>query len=39
MAPPFEGLPGDNVGLQITGMTHIFGDDDARIVSARAVLR
>ena len=39
MAPPFEGNPGDNVGLQITGMTHIFGDDGARIVSTRAVLR
>ena len=39
MFPPFAGNPGDNVGLQITGMTHVFGDDGARIVSAPGVLR
>ena len=39
MFPPFDGNPGDNVGLQITGMTHTFGDDGLRIVSTRAILR
>jgi multiple sugar transport system ATP-binding protein len=39
MAPPFEGDPGDNVGLQIVGTTHFFDADGARITSSRATLR
>ena len=31
MSPPFHGEPGDSIGLQITGTTHLFGDDGARI--------
>jgi multiple sugar transport system ATP-binding protein len=39
MTPPFDGGPGDNVGLQITGITHLFGDDGLRIASPTASLR
>jgi multiple sugar transport system ATP-binding protein len=39
MAPPFEGEPGENVGLQITGTTHMFDADGIRIASSRAALR
>jgi multiple sugar transport system ATP-binding protein len=39
MPPPFEGEPGENVGLQITGRTHMFGADGLRIGSSRATLR
>jgi multiple sugar transport system ATP-binding protein len=39
MPPPFEGELGDNVGLQITGTTHFFDGDGARITSTRATLR
>jgi multiple sugar transport system ATP-binding protein len=39
MAPPFDGNPGDHVGLQITGTAHLFGDDGMRICSTSATLR
>jgi multiple sugar transport system ATP-binding protein len=39
MAPPFDAEPGENVGLQITGTTHMFGSDGIRIASSRATLR
>jgi multiple sugar transport system ATP-binding protein len=39
MAPPFEGEPGENVGLQIIGTTHLFGADGLRVGSSRATLR
>jgi multiple sugar transport system ATP-binding protein len=39
MAPPFEGNPGDNVGLQIVGKTHLFDGDGLRITSTTATLR
>jgi multiple sugar transport system ATP-binding protein len=38
MAPPFEGQPGDNIGLQITGKTHLFAGDGSRIASTTATL-
>jgi multiple sugar transport system ATP-binding protein len=38
MSPPFAGQPGDNVGLQITGTTHLFGGDGLRIASTGASL-
>jgi multiple sugar transport system ATP-binding protein len=38
MEPPFDGNPGDNVGLQITGTTHLFGGDGERIASGKARL-
>jgi multiple sugar transport system ATP-binding protein len=38
-SPPFEGSPGDRVGLQITGKTHLFGEDGSRIGSRAATLR
>jgi multiple sugar transport system ATP-binding protein len=39
MPPPFQGDPGDKVGLQITGTTHLFGGDGLRVASASATLR
>ena len=39
LTPPFAGEPGDNVGLQIAGTTHLFGDDGRRIASTTATLR
>ena len=39
MAPPFEGQPEENVGLQITGTTHLFDGDGSRIASAKASLQ
>jgi multiple sugar transport system ATP-binding protein len=39
MSPPFHGQPDDNVGLQITGTTHVFGGDGMRIGSTSASLR
>jgi multiple sugar transport system ATP-binding protein len=39
MFPPFEGQPGDSVGLQITGATHLFASDGSRVVSTTATLR
>jgi multiple sugar transport system ATP-binding protein len=38
MFPPFDGQPGDSVGLQITGTTHVFGEDALRIASTSAAL-
>jgi multiple sugar transport system ATP-binding protein len=38
-APPFAGAAGDHVGLQITGTTHLFGDDGLRVASPKATLR
>jgi multiple sugar transport system ATP-binding protein len=38
MQPPFDGDPGDEVGLQIVGSTHVFRGDGSRIVSATATL-
>jgi multiple sugar transport system ATP-binding protein len=39
MSPPFEGSPGDRVGLQIEGTTHLFGEDGLRLGSPTATLR
>jgi multiple sugar transport system ATP-binding protein len=39
MSPPFDGAAGDNVGLQIAGTTHLFGDHGLRIASTAASLR
>jgi multiple sugar transport system ATP-binding protein len=39
MTPPFGGGPGDAIGLQITGTTHLFAGDGARIASPTATLR
>jgi multiple sugar transport system ATP-binding protein len=39
MPPPFHGQPDDNVGLQITGTTHVFDGDGARVASTTASLR
>ena len=38
MPPPFKSGPGDKVGLQITGTTHLFGSDGMRLASAPASL-
>jgi len=38
MAPPFDGNPGDNVGLELVGTTHLFGGDGIRLASTRATL-
>jgi multiple sugar transport system ATP-binding protein len=38
MPPPFHGQPGDSVGLQITGTTHLFADDGSRVTSTGATL-
>jgi multiple sugar transport system ATP-binding protein len=39
LSPPFEGTAGDQVGLQIEGTTHLFGEDGSRMASPRAILR
>jgi multiple sugar transport system ATP-binding protein len=39
MFPPFDAQPGDGVGLQITGTTHLFDDDGIRVASGTATLR
>jgi multiple sugar transport system ATP-binding protein len=39
MSPPFAGQPGESVGLQITGTTHLFAGDGLRIASTDASLR
>jgi multiple sugar transport system ATP-binding protein len=39
LAPPFVGAPGERVGLQIDGRTHLFGEDGLRITSGPATLR
>jgi multiple sugar transport system ATP-binding protein len=38
MLPPFEGNPGENVGLQIAGTTHFFAEDGSRVSSTSATL-
>jgi multiple sugar transport system ATP-binding protein len=38
VSPPFEGAAGDQVGLQIAGTTHVFGEDGSRIASPTATL-
>jgi multiple sugar transport system ATP-binding protein len=38
-SPPFDGAAGDNVGLQIAGTTHLFGEDGLRIASPTGNLR
>ena len=38
-SPSFGGSAGDRVGLQITGTTHLFGEDALRIASRPASLR
>jgi multiple sugar transport system ATP-binding protein len=38
-SPPFAGQPGESVGLEITGTTHLFAGDGSRIASADASLR
>jgi len=38
MFPPFDAQPGDTVGLQITGATHLFAADGSRIASTTATL-
>jgi multiple sugar transport system ATP-binding protein len=39
MPPPFQGQLGDNVGLQISGTTHLFDGNGLRITSTTATLR
>ncbi|MCW3048805.1 MAG: putative sugar transporter ATP-binding protein [Solirubrobacterales bacterium] len=39
MMPPFDGEPGDSIGLQIIGATHLFADDGSRVVSTTATLQ
>jgi multiple sugar transport system ATP-binding protein len=38
MLPPFDGQPGEDVGLQITGATHLFDGDGMRVASTTATL-
>jgi hypothetical protein len=38
MTAPFDGRPGDSIGLQITGTTHLFAGDGSRIASTTASL-
>jgi multiple sugar transport system ATP-binding protein len=38
MLPPFDGRPGDTIGLQITGATHLFAADGSRVVSTTGTL-
>jgi multiple sugar transport system ATP-binding protein len=39
MMPPFGGQPGDSIGLQIIGATHLFAEDGSRVVSTTATLQ
>jgi multiple sugar transport system ATP-binding protein len=39
MMPPFDGQPGDSIGLQIIGATHLFAEDGSRVVSTTATLQ
>jgi multiple sugar transport system ATP-binding protein len=39
MAPPFDSEPGDAVGLQIIGTTHLFGGDGSRLGETTATFR
>jgi multiple sugar transport system ATP-binding protein len=38
MFPPFDAQPGDNIGLQITGTTHLFDGTGTRIASGGVTL-
>ena len=38
MSAPFAGRPGDDVGLQIVGTTHLFSPDGLRVGSSAATL-
>jgi multiple sugar transport system ATP-binding protein len=38
MLPPFDGQPGEDVGLQITGTTHVFDGAGMRVASTTATL-
>jgi multiple sugar transport system ATP-binding protein len=38
MMPPFDGQPGDSIGLQIIGATHLFAEDGSRVASTTATL-
>ena len=38
MTPPFRGQPGDGIGLQITGTTHLFASDGSRVATTAASL-
>jgi multiple sugar transport system ATP-binding protein len=38
MAPPFDGNPGDGIGLELAGTTHLFGGDGTRLTSTSATL-
>jgi multiple sugar transport system ATP-binding protein len=38
MPPPFDGKPGDSIGLALAGTTHLFGGDGSRLASTRATL-
>jgi multiple sugar transport system ATP-binding protein len=38
MPPPFDGNPGDSIGLELDGTTHLFGGDGLRLTSTRARL-
>jgi multiple sugar transport system ATP-binding protein len=37
-SPPFDGRPGESIGLQITGTTHLFAGDGSHVVSTTATL-
>jgi multiple sugar transport system ATP-binding protein len=38
MQPPFEGNPGESIGLQIAGATHLFDGDGMRFATTTASL-
>ena len=38
MPAPFAGKPGEDVGLSISGTTHVFGDDGLRLVTSTGML-
>jgi multiple sugar transport system ATP-binding protein len=38
MLPPFDGQPGEDIGLQITGRTHLFDGDGMRVASTTSTL-
>ena len=38
LAPPFDASPGDNIGVQLAGTTHLFGGDGMRLTSTKATL-
>jgi multiple sugar transport system ATP-binding protein len=38
MAPPFHGNPGESIGLELDGTTHLFGGDGLRLTSTGVTL-